>query len=103
MGIGGTRMWRGALAVFGIVLLATAATADNRIFVIENSPDGYGVDQCLATGAACGGLIANAYCQSKDFARAASFRRIERSEITSLVTVPAASRTDNLVAIECAP
>ena len=92
-------MLRGAVAAL-VVLFASSAMADNRTFVIENSPDGYGVDQCLATGAACGGLVANAYCQSKDFARAASFRRIERSEITSVVTV--ASASDNLVAIECA-
>ncbi len=82
----------------------TAASAEKRTFIIANSPDGYGVDRCLATGASCGAAAAAAYCQSKEFAAAASFRKVERDEITG--AVPASGQCgrngcDEFVAIEC--
>lgn len=98
---------RGFPALLGLayVLLSTVAAAETRTFVIANSADGYGVDQCLATGATCGKLIANSYCQAQDYALAASFRKIERSEVTGTVAVPteSTSRADTgpFVAIEC--
>jgi hypothetical protein len=79
------------------------ASADTRIFVIANATDGYGVDQCLATGERCGFLVANAYCQNQEFERASSFRRVDPAEITAAVPVPqTASANDQLFAIECA-
>ena len=98
---------RGFPALLGLayVLLSTVAAAETRTFVIANSPDGYGVDQCLATGASCGALLANSYCQAQDYARAASFRKVERGEVTGTVPVAAepARRPDagTFVAIEC--
>jgi hypothetical protein len=93
--------------VFAALVLAgaafgTAALAETRTFIIANVSDGYGVDRCLSTGAACGVVVATAYCQSHDFARAASFRKIERDEISG--GVPATNGTsakDEFVAIEC--
>ena len=93
--------------VFAALVLAsaafgTAAQAETRTFIIANVSDGYGVDRCLATGAACGVVVATAYCQSHDFARAASFRKIARDEISG--GVPATTGTsarDEFVAIEC--
>ena len=61
-----------ALACLG----AVPAGAETRIFIIENHSD-YGVDQCLTSGARCGKVVASAYCQSRNFAQAVSFRRIE--------------------------
>ncbi len=74
--------------------------AENRIFIIANDPDGYGVDRCLATGARCGTAVATAYCRSREFTQAASFRRVEREEITGTIPVGIA-RTEEFVAIEC--
>src|SRR5262245_35871331 len=92
--------------VFAALVLATpfapAAQTETRTFIIANVSDGYGVDRCLSTGAACGVVVATAYCQSHDFARAASFRKIERDEISG--GVPATTGTsakDEFVAIEC--
>lgn len=72
-----------ALAVAGATLLATlailpatAAMADTRIFIIDNS-DGYGVDGCLASGAPCGERVATAWCRTHDYARALDFGRVE--------------------------
>jgi hypothetical protein len=74
--------------------------AENRIFIIANDPDGYGVDRCLATGASCGAAVATAYCRSREFAQAASFRRVEREEITGAIPV-GVTKSEEFVAIEC--
>jgi hypothetical protein len=47
--------------------------------------DGYGVDQCLAKGEKCGAHAARSYCQSRDFALATSYRRVDPDEITGSV------------------
>jgi hypothetical protein len=77
-----------------------SAQAERRIFIIANDPDGYGVDRCLATGARCGAAVATAYCRSREYTQAASFRRVEREEITGAIPV-GVSRTEEFVAIEC--
>src|SRR6201997_2794846 len=69
-----------------VFLLATsAASADSRVFIIQNQADGYGVDQCLANGEKCGAHAARSYCQSRDFAQASSYRRVDPDEITGSV------------------
>ena len=67
------------------VTSASAASADSRVFIIANQADGYGVDQCLAKGDKCGAPAARAYCQSRDFAQATAFRRVDPDEITGSV------------------
>jgi hypothetical protein len=90
-----------AALTFAAVLCGNvSAQAENRIFIIANDPDGYGVDRCLATGARCGTAVATAYCRSREFTQAASFRRVEREEITGTIPVGMA-KTEEFVAIEC--
>ena len=82
----------------------TTASEEKRTFIIAHSPDDYGVDRCLANGQACGAAAAAAYCQSKPFSAAASYRKIDRDEITgSAPTNSACGRNgcDEFVAIEC--
>ena len=87
------------------VLAASAASADSRVFIIENQADGYGVDQCLAKGEKCGAHAARSYCQSRDFAQATSYRRVDPEEVTG--SVPKSSESCNhagceeYVAITC--
>ncbi|MFN3348625.1 hypothetical protein [Pseudorhodoplanes sp.] len=95
-----------ALILAAITLPASGANApaEQRIFIIANSPDGYGVDRCLADGATCGAAAAAAYCQSKEFSTATSYRKIEREEITG--AVPTSNQCgrngcEEFVAIEC--
>jgi hypothetical protein len=89
-----------ALVAAGAVL-ASGARAENRTFVIANNPDGYGVDRCLSTGASCGRAVATAYCRSRSYVQAASFRKLERDEVTGGVPSINGSRRDELIAIEC--
>ena len=92
-----------ALSACVFLSLTSAAFADSRVFVVANQPDGYGIDLCLARGESCGMPAARAYCQSRDFAQATHFRRIEADEVTA--TVPAAvtmaSSSGDYVAITC--
>jgi hypothetical protein len=96
-----------AMPIFVAALLAVSmAQAEKRIFIIANESDGYGVDRCLASGESCGAAAAAAYCKSKEFAQAASFRKLDRDEITG--AVPTASggacrgaACMEFVAIEC--
>lgn len=95
-----------ALSVAALLLpaCATEAFAEKRTFIIANSPDAYGVDRCLASGAACGAAAAAAYCQSKQFTAAGAYRKIDRDEITGAVPTSGAcgrNGCDEFVAIEC--
>jgi hypothetical protein len=89
-----------------VLLAASAASADSRVFIIANQADGYGVDQCLAKGEKCGAHAARSYCQSRDFAQALSYRRVDPEEITGSVPKPAGASCnhagcDEYVAITC--
>ena len=96
---------RVAVALLISCLCMRVAGAENRTFIIPNNPDGYGVDRCLANSEPCGSSVATAYCQSQAFARASSFQRIEKDEITG--AVPTSSRSacigscESYVAIIC--
>jgi hypothetical protein len=92
-------------AAMAALLIAAPAAAEERVFIIANNADGYGVDRCLATGERCGSMVATAYCQAQSFTLAKSFRKIERDEITG--AVPPSGRNacagtcESFVAIEC--
>jgi len=87
------------LSVAAVVAAATPALAEKRLFIIANNPDGYGLDRCLANGAACGTAAATAYCASHEFHKALSFRKIDRDDITG--AIPASTGCEEFVAIEC--
>jgi hypothetical protein len=80
-------MMRSISALLACVSLfaGPAAWADSRVFIIANQPDSYGVDQCLAKGEKCGAHAAQSYCQSRNFAQASSYRRVDPDEITGSV------------------
>ena len=55
------------------------------MFIISSNPDGYGIDRCLEAGAKCGAAMAAAYCKTQQFVEAASFRKVERGDITGSI------------------
>jgi hypothetical protein len=94
------------VAVCVLMVSATlSAQAENRLFIVANNPDGYGVDRCLAAGAPCGKAIAAAYCQAREFNAAVSYRKAERDDITGIVPVStnqcSGGSCEAFVAIEC--
>jgi hypothetical protein len=64
-----------ALILCAATLTAASAYAETRVFIIVNQADGYG--------------IARTYCQSRDFAQASAYRRVDPDEITGSVPNPA--------------
>jgi hypothetical protein len=93
-----------AVLTSAFVVAATAASAETRVFIVANQADGYGVDQCLANGETCGASAARSYCQSRDFAQASSYRRVDPDEITGSVPKGAHcthGNCDQYVAITC--
>jgi hypothetical protein len=92
-------------AITAVLVSVQCARAETRIFFVENQPDGYGIDQCLASGANCGKPMASAYCRSRQFGQALSFRKAEPEEMpegraTGDATCRASGCVD-FVAIEC--
>ncbi len=94
-----------ATVTFAILVAASAAQAERRVFIIANNADGYGVDRCLASGSACGAAAATAYCKSREFTQAVSFQKVDRDEITGAIptTSPACrgASCEEFVAIVC--
>jgi hypothetical protein len=94
-----------ALLASALVLFATAAFAETKVFIVANHADDYGVDLCLAKGEKCGAYAARSYCQSRDFALAVSYRRVDPDEITGSVPKDAANcphgHCEEYVAITC--
>ena len=94
-----------ALISCASILAASSAFAETRVFIIANQADGYGVDQCLAKSEKCGAQVARTYCQSRDFAQASSYRRVDPDEITGSVPKTGANcshgHCDEYVAITC--
>lgn len=72
-----------ALLACAVLFTASAAIADSRVFIVANQSDGYGVDECLAAGHPCGVHAARAFCQSREFAQASGYRRVEPDELTA--------------------
>jgi len=70
------------IVLSAIVLGVVPARAEKHVFIIANNPDDYGTDRCLSTGSSCGAAIAAAYCQSREFADATSYRKADHDEIT---------------------
>jgi hypothetical protein len=94
-----------ALVSCASIVAASSAFAETRVFIIANQADGYGVDQCLAKGEKCGAQVARTYCQSRDFAQASAYRRVDPDEITGSVPKSGANcshgHCDEYVAITC--
>ncbi len=93
-----------ACAAISVLLGAASAQAERRVFIIANDGDGYGVDNCLASGSSCGAAVANSYGHAREFAQATSFRKVDRDDITGAIPTGTSchgNSCDNFVAIEC--
>ncbi len=62
-----------------------AVAQDANIFTVDSS-DGYGIDACVASGAACGQAMADAWCRVHDFQRATSFGKVKSDATISAVS-----------------
>ena len=77
-----------ALALATALALSPASAKESETFVISGS-DGYGVSDCFLQGAACGPVMADAFCQSNGHGRASAFGLA--SDITASIPKEAAA------------
>ena len=92
-----------SLALLLGIAFATPAQAERKMFIIS-ADTGYGVDRCLAKGAACGGPAAAAYCRTQNFTTAMSFNKVDRDDITGAIPADGGCKganCDDVVAIVC--
>ena len=73
-------------ALFAALSGSPASAQESETYVIGGS-DGYGVSECFTQGAACGPVMADAWCQSQGRARATAYGLA--SDITA--TIPRAA------------
>lgn len=97
---------RFARAALIAAALSGAAHAEKRLFVLADHPDGYGIDNCLASRLPCGHVVANSYCRSHNFAKAESFRDLGGNDVAGAVTDDKSGACGgrhcaHLIAIEC--
>jgi hypothetical protein len=64
-------------------LLALPASAQLSRTLLIGGDDGYGTSACLAEGASCGKVVADALCESRGFAAALDFHKAGADEITA--------------------
>ncbi|MCA0424461.1 MAG: hypothetical protein LCH61_14285 [Proteobacteria bacterium] len=70
-----------ALSAICVPLFAAQTEIKRKEFVIDGD-DGYGTSDCLTTGSACGKIVADAWCESKGFAKAVAYRVAEAGDVT---------------------
>jgi hypothetical protein len=74
------------IGLAALCLASGIAHAEQRMFIIANDADSYGIDRCLASGEKCGAAAANAYCRTQAFTAAARYHKIDQDELTGSVT-----------------
>lgn len=65
---------------------STSSDPKQKEFVILND-DGYGTSDCLAKASACGKIVADAWCESKGFAKAVTYRPAAAEDVTATVSI----------------
>lgn len=94
------------IGLAALVCLASGIThAEQRMFIVANDADGYGIDRCLASGEKCGAAAANAYCKTQAFTTATKYHKVDGDDLTGAITKDASvtcqSGTCEGVAIVC--
>ena len=107
---------RRAIAILGFSAIVAACTMSFLVLpngasrALATSPatflipvsDGYGVADCLASGAECGQVIATAWCEAQGYTLATAFGPAAREDVTGSVEKVAVRSPDASVSITCA-
>ena len=90
-----------SIALATALTLSPASAKKSETFVISGS-DGYGVSDCFLQGAACGPVMADAWCQSQGRAKATAYGLA--SDVTATIegaAKAAVARDPNAMLITC--
>jgi hypothetical protein len=87
-----------ALAAAGLSLTSLATTsgpalAEGGHSVVIPANDGYGLAECLADGAPCGRIVADAWCEAQGYGKADTFGPADPAEVTSSIAVKTPPQT----------
>lgn len=82
-----------ALAVSSVVPTPAPARAEGGHSLVIPANDGYGMAECLSEGAACGKVIADAWCEAQGYGTAEGFGPADPTEVTASIAVKAPSPT----------
>lgn len=95
----------GSLMVLMAMQSQPRAAAGQESFILSAN-DGYGLDDCLAQGGACGRVVADAWCEAHGLAASLSFGKAEdvTFSVADMASAKAASETlpQNALVITCA-
>lgn len=92
-------------AVSFAVMLDSSRETEARIgkqrdFVIAGS-DGYGTQDCFASGSSCGRIVADAWCEAKGFRGALAYRKLAPDEITGSTSASRGGPAPDSFLISC--
>jgi hypothetical protein len=90
-----------AAVSFTVLSETTAAAESTDATFLVPANDGYGVGECLASGGECGRVIANAWCETQGFRRAALFGPTASEDLTGVVRPASTAAPSRPVAITC--
>lgn len=91
----------GAVSFSVVPAAAPRAKSEQSVFLLPPS-DGYGIADCIAQNKECGRIVANAWCESKGYAKAAAFSVVSPTEITGSISGRGHVSTEPPVMISCA-
>lgn len=93
----------GFALVCSVFSVFSAHSAQNeprqKDFIILND-DGYGTSDCLHSSSACGKIVADAWCESKGFARSVAYRPTDATDVTNTTSLPRSTGAESFV-ISC--
>lgn len=81
--------------------MQAASAADKPNMFLIPQADGYGMTSCLAENSECGRIVAQAWCESKGFAKVASYGVATPADITGSTGTRAGQTSEPPVLITC--
>jgi hypothetical protein len=92
----------GSLALSSVVSTTAPARAEGGHSFIVPANDGYDLAECLAQGAACGKVVADAWCEAQGYGKSEGFGPSDPAETTASIAVKAgAPATPKTYTISC--
>ena len=89
-----------AALLIGLPSASLVAAPKQMVFVVP-AHDGYDFGECLTSGAACGQIVANSWCETQGFSKATSFGPASAEDFTGSVQRVSLRTKEAAVAITC--
>ena len=89
-----------AALLIGLPSSPLVAAPKQAVFVVP-AHDGYDFGDCLTSGAACGRIVANSWCETQGYASAVSFGPASPEDFTGSVQRVSLRPKETAVAITC--